>query len=343
MDNPSRIKKAFAELVKGMDSLAVVHMKPPTAEAETIQSALEINGHKQVMDQLFNLAEFFHEIKKKYETHFSNTFTEVPMDASTQQRSKDPEKFSVQVGFGVFISNEEKREELRRWAFDNLTPLISLLAEGLSPFFSEPATVEINLMEMLFSYFEKERYKRTLPPLISEDYVEPPLFRKLREDNHPLEGYEGHIDIEEVLGLYLLEQEQVTLFHEGIRWCSARHGMHEGWLRAVVLIHELSHWMIHRLPKANIPVFETEFYRKTPADFHECLAQLLTFWVSQKAPPMFRKTFMQLNEHQSSVYNTFSRFVSTKPKDVISALDKIRVEGKATSMAEFEKIINKTS
>ena len=46
MDNPSRIMMAFAELAKGMDALALAHMKPPTAEAETIRSALEITDGK---------------------------------------------------------------------------------------------------------------------------------------------------------------------------------------------------------------------------------------------------------------------------------------------------------
>lgn len=330
MDNPSKIKKAFAEMAKGIDALALAHMKPAKGEAESIRTALEIKGHKQVMEQLIKLVDVFQGITNKYEAQFSDTFVEVPGDSIEREHG----------GWGVFVSDPQKTEELRQWAYDNLTPLISLLAEGVSPFFSEPVTGEIYLMEMLFGYFEKEGYERTLLPLINVDYAEPPLFRKLRENNRSLEGYEGHIDIEEVMGLYLPKQEQVTLFHEGIRWCSARHDMHEGWLRAVILIHELAHWMIHRLPKTNIPVFETDSYIKTPANFHECVAQLLTWWVAKKAPPMFKKTFMQLNEHQSPTYKSFSHFASTKPKIVIAALDKIRFDGKVTSLVEFEKIIN---
>ena len=124
-------------MAKGMDALALAHVKPPTAEAEIIRSVLEMNGHKQVMDQLFNLAEAFQEVKKKYEIQFSNAFVEVPMDASTQQRSGDPGRFPVQAGWGVFISDAKKREELRLWALENITPMISLLAKGVSPLCNE--------------------------------------------------------------------------------------------------------------------------------------------------------------------------------------------------------------
>ena len=199
--------------------------------------------------------------------------------------------------------------------------------------FKQPLTAQLLLVETLFSIFESCGFVRSNLPLITEQYGDPPLFRKLRGNNNsdPYECSPKVIDIEEVLGRYIARNEQITLFADGIRWCATRLDVYEAELRFVVIIHAIAHWMVHRLPVMEADEFPLEQYEKSEGLFHETLAQLLTHWVSVRVSDSFKEVFEKLNAHQSNIYQAYHKYEQTEPVTVIkSIVDARKRDGPST-------------
>ena len=88
------------------------------------------------------------------------------------------------------------------------------------------------------------------------------------------------VSIEELLGVYQPRQEQIIIYEKGIRWRG--HRLDEEWLFAVVLIHEIGHWITHVLPKPGVPAWATDLYVSADINVHEGWAQLMTWWVADQ-------------------------------------------------------------
>ena len=54
------------------------------------------------------------------------------------------------------------------------------------------------------------------------------------------------------------------------------------WLSAVVLIHEIGHWITHQLPKPGVPTWRTDLYDSSERYVHEGWAQLITWWIANQ-------------------------------------------------------------
>lgn len=185
-----------------------------------------------------------------------------------------------------------------------------------------PVTTQLLLIDTLFSFFKPHGFGRSELPLITEQYGDPPLFCELRREGNsdPYQFPPEIINIEQVLGVYVAQNEQITLFADGIRWFASKLNVPEGLLRFVVLVHEIAHWMVHRLPTEAADEFPLEFYEASEEQFHETLAQLLTHWVSKAIHPTFGDVFLKLNSCQSPIYRLYQHYEETPCVAVVMSI-----------------------
>ena len=128
--------------------------------------------------------------------------------------------------------------------------------------------------------------------------------------------------IEEFLGVYQSQHQQIIIYERGIRW--RRHRYDEEWLRSVVLIHEIGHWITHVLPKSGVPTWPTDLFVLSETDLKEGWAQLITWWIAEQVGGRFKDTFEKLNQNQSAPYHTFEQFKNEPINKVMASLERLR-------------------
>ena len=201
-----------------------------------------------------------------------------------------------------------------------------------------PNENERELIARLLKIPAANGYKRSALPEILLSSETPPIFvsqPKLEE----ADNYEN-ISIEELLGVYRPRQEQILIWEKGIQWLARRNrNFDEEWLFAVVLIHELGHWITHTLPKPGSPFWETSNYMLAEEDVHEGWAQLMTSWVADRAGGDFKQTFDDLNKIQSAKYQVFKKYVHEPPDKMMSSLEKLRSLPWPARLQDWEEII----
>lgn len=131
------------------------------------------------------------------------------------------------------------------------------------------------------------------------------------------------ISIEELLGVYQPQHQQIIIYERGIKWRS--HLRDPEWLRSVVLIHEIGHWITHVLPKPGVPSWSTDLFSLSEMDVKEGWAQLITWWIAEQVEGAFKNTFEELNEWQSSPYRVFEQFKDEPRVKVMESLEKLRL------------------
>ena len=146
------------------------------------------------------------------------------------------------------------------------------------------------------------------------------------------------ISIEDLLGVYQPRLQRIIIYERGIKYL-VRKGFDEEWLRAVVLIHEIGHWITHQLPQPGVPTWPTDLYVLGEADVHEGWAQLITWWIAGQVDGKFKHTFEKLNERQSSPYHVFEQF-KTEPTDkVMASLEKLRLLQWPARLEDWKKAL----
>lgn len=146
------------------------------------------------------------------------------------------------------------------------------------------------------------------------------------------------ISIEELLGCYEFQAERIVIYERGIHY-SSRHGYDAAWLRSVVLIHELAHWISHKLPTAGALAWPDDRYGPTSSEVHEGWAQLLTWWMAEEVQGPFKETFDQLNQHQSSNYHVYKQFTQYPVAKILHSLKKMRNLPDPAVLADWRKSI----
>ena len=185
-----------------------------------------------------------------------------------------------------------------------------------------PNRYERELIAQLMEITGRSGYlPAALPPILLSSET-PPIFVVYPELEKNEERDET-ISIEELLGVYQPQHEQIIIYERGIRW--RRHRLEEEWLFAVVLIHEIGHWITHMLPKPGIPTWETDLYVLGEKDVHEGWAQLMTWWIADQVGGEFKQTFEKLNRNQSPPYRVFEQFKDEPIDKVMASLEKLRL------------------
>lgn len=155
-----------------------------------------------------------------------------------------------------------------------------------------------------------------------------------RDRRHP-----ETISVEEVLGCYTTDPK-ITLYARGFSWYGKNNRLDEVCLRAVVLVHEVAHWVSHLLPKSGILPWPKEHYIATETDIHEGWAQLITWWIIHEVGGELQDTFEKLNRTQSSSYRIYQRFINKPATLVIGSLEELRNLGRPAKLEDWERILD---
>ena len=145
------------------------------------------------------------------------------------------------------------------------------------------------------------------------------------------------ISIEEFLGVYQPRPQQIIIYERGIKW--RRHRLDEEWLFAVVLIHEIGHWITHQLPHPGVPTWPTDLYVLGERDVHEGWAQLITWWIADQVGGKFKHTFEELNKMQSLPYRVFEQFKWESQDKVMASLKTLRLLQRPARLEDWKKAL----
>ena len=143
--------------------------------------------------------------------------------------------------------------------------------------------------------------------------------------------------IEELLGVYQPSHERIVIYERGIRWSGNR--CDQDWLFAVVLVHEIGHWITHVLPKPGTPVWPTRLYALGEMDVHEGWAQLMTWWIADQIGGKFRDTFEEMNRRQSPPYRVFEQFKTQPVHKVMASLEKLRSLSRPVRLQDWKRAL----
>jgi hypothetical protein len=216
-----------------------------------------------------------------------------------------------------------------------------------------PTRDERELIARVMSIARGSGFRLAALPQILWSLETPPIFvayPELEEDleqqrdtrEHPIPQEERSrpetISIEEALGCYVPDNPRIILYARGLRWFARRKGLAEEMLRAVVIVHEIGHWVTHLLPKPGIPEWPLELYKLTEDEVHEGWAQLITWWVVDKVGGELEYTFHELNKSQSAPYRVYEKFKTKTPKSVMASLERLRQLRWPARLEEWERL-----
>ncbi len=117
----------------------------------------------------------------------------------------------------------------------------------------------------------------------------------------------------------------------------------EDMLRAVVLIHEIGHWVTHQLPKPGVPEWPLELYKLTEEEVHEGWAQLITWWVAKDVAGKFKATFKKLTRSQPAPYKIYEKFKDKPVQSVMASLERLRQLPWPARLQDWEKLCREKS
>jgi len=218
-----------------------------------------------------------------------------------------------------------------------------------------PSRDERELIALLIEKARRGGFRASTLPEIILSFEAPPLFvayPELEEEEGTEEeqgerlvprrrnrGRPDTISVEEVLGCYV-PTPQIRLYARGLSWLARRNGFDEEVLRAVVLIHEVAHWVSHLLPKPGLPEWPLELYKQTEEKVHEGWAQLLTWWVVDEVGGQLKTAFEELNKLQSPAYRVFERFKDKSVGAVMASLEKLRQLPRPARLEDWEGFLS---
>ena len=174
----------------------------------------------------------------------------------------------------------------------------------------------------LHSIFLKNRnFRHASHPIVPPVYASYDLSQRI---SNVANDNQQHWDVDGVLGDY--RQGRVTLYPRALSRCSAEIGIPYRDLFLIVLIHEVAHYYLHKLPDEAQGGWASEGYEKTSRDVHEGLAQLFTYWVFNGGRDHHSRSFELLNAHQSQSYRAFQNILSVcEERDaIIDSIVKLR-------------------
>ncbi|MCQ2172771.1 MAG: hypothetical protein MJZ17_08495 [Bacteroidales bacterium] len=147
-----------------------------------------------------------------------------------------------------------------------------------------------------------------------------------------------------VLGEYIAEKQEVILYGHAIAKASLELDVDENILRAVVLIHELGHYITHAHPLKNIAEepFDNVLFSRSDPDFLECIAQLVAYWVTERdGQHNSHDVFNKLASKQSGPYKVYLKYLKESPKIILQSIAVLRANDKVTTISDFDMVINK--
>ena len=159
-------------------------------------------------------------------------------------------------------------------------------------------------------------------------------------DNHE-EGDLGDLfDTENLLGYYIPKKQEINLMELGIQWCAKELNIDVDLLREIVFIHELGHYMQHKMPCYQTQEWKYDLYIRsyTPIDLQEGWAQLMAAWVV-KDKEDYSHVFQSLIAVQSAPYHVFKDYERDPYRRILNSLDGLRQLGRPAKITDWETFL----
>ena len=156
-------------------------------------------------------------------------------------------------------------------------------------------------------------------------------------DNHD----EGDLfDTENLLGYYIPEKQEINLMELGIQWCAKELNIDVDLLSEIVFIHELGHYMQHKMPCYQTQEWKYDSYIRsyTPIDLQEGWAQLMAAWVV-KDKKDYSHVFQSLIAVQSAPYRVFKDYERYPYRRILNSLDGLRQLERPAKITDWETFL----
>ena len=169
-------------------------------------------------------------------------------------------------------------------------------------------------------------------------YELPRSFRLV--DNHDEGDLFDLFDTENLLGYYIPEKQEINLMELGIQWCAKELNIDVDLLREIVFIHELGHYMQHKMPCYQTQEWKYDLYIRsyTPIDLQEGWAQLMAAWVV-KDKKDYSHVFQSLIAVQSAPYHVFKDYERDPYRRILNSLDGLRQLGRPAKITDWETFL----
>lgn len=147
-------------------------------------------------------------------------------------------------------------------------------------------------------------------------------------------------DTENLLGYYIPAKQEINLVELGIQWCAKELNIDVDLLREIVFIHELGHYMQHKMPCYQTQEWKYDLYIRsyTPIDLQEGWAQLMAAWVV-KDKKDYSHVFQSLVAVQSAPYQVFKDYERDPYRRILKSLDGLRQLGRPAKITDWETFL----
>lgn len=158
--------------------------------------------------------------------------------------------------------------------------------------------------------------------------------------------------IDEVLGLYCPQgvnkngTPEIVLYAQGITAVAKRLNVPTEMLRAVVLVHEIGHWISYEIQHNNSVKSSILLSNigEESEDAKEMWAQIFPHWVAEEIQGLFKQAFELLNTNQRDAYHTYESFIEETHETILDVLKNYHrgIEGKQkiSKCEKYEKYLD---
>ena len=190
-----------------------------------------------------------------------------------------------------------------------------------------------HLLDVLKKILKKEGLTFTILPDTYLSYEQPNSIKYPHD-------YKDLFDTENLLGCYIPDKQEIWLYEIGIQWCAERLRIDADKLREIVLIHEVGHYMQHKMQCYQTIEWDDYLYiaSYSPIDLHEGWAQLMDAWVVKNEPDYY-KVFNSLVAVQSNPYQIYKNYVQFSPKCILKSLDGLRQLERVATIQDWDSML----
>lgn len=175
-----------------------------------------------------------------------------------------------------------------------------------------------NLLEKLQNILKKEGLSLSTLPDCYISYEIPSVLRCAKEN-------EFSFDTDKLLGYYIPSKQEIRLLEIGIQCCARHLNVDVDLLREIVMIHELGHYMQHKMHCYHTKEWDDVLYNASysPIDLQEGWAQLMDAWVVKDEKAYF-DVFNALVAVQSEPYKVYKNYECDSYRRILRSLDGLR-------------------
>ena len=147
-------------------------------------------------------------------------------------------------------------------------------------------------------------------------------------------------DTENLLGYYVSSKQEIRLLELGIQFCAKQLNIDTDTLREIVFIHELGHYMQHKMPCYLTKEWDNQLYNDSynPKDLQEGWAQLMDAWVVENKKA-YSDVFNSLVAKQSAPYQIYKKYQRYSKGMILKSLDCIRQLSRPATTQDWDALL----